>query len=138
MPTPGTVREWSNIFQLTNGVFSGTIGSRMPAVWFRSGTRRLHICTVLGTNDNYCVDGTSDIPASVFTNVNIQQKRLSTGSYQYSIRINGAVRNQVINTDANPPTLYNAKLYLGNPWNKPAKVNVKNFIIKSKPTGNVL
>ena len=138
MPTPGTVSGWANIIHVTKGGNHGTIGDRMPAIWFRPGTRRLHICTALGTNPNYCVDGTSDIPASVFTNINIQQNRLSTGSYQYTIRINGAVRNQVINTNTNPPTLYNVKLYLGNPWVEPAKVNVKNFVVESKPTGNVI
>ena len=138
MPTSGKVSDWASIFHVTKGGNHGNIGDRMPAMWFLPGTRRLHICTALGTNPNYCVDGTSDIPAHVYTNINIQQKLLSNGSYQYNIRVNGSVRSQVINTNKIPPTLYNAKLYLGNPWNSSAKANVKNLVIKSEPTGNAM
>ena len=137
MPTSGTVSGWASIFHITKGGNYGSFGDRMPAMWFRPGTRRLHICTALGTNPNYCVDGTSDIPAHVFTNINIQQKRLSSGSYQYTIKTNGTVRVQFINTNPGVPTLYNAKVYFGSPWEKPAKVNVRNFVIKSEPTGNL-
>ena len=138
MPTSKIVNGWANIFTVTKGGNNGSFGDRMPGMWFRPGTRRLHICTALGSIPNYCVDDTRDLPAYVFTNINIKQKRLSSGSYQYTIRTNGTVRSQLINTSPGILTLYNAKVYFGNPWGSPAEVNVRNFVIKSVPTGNML
>ena len=132
----GTVSTWASILHVTKGGNNNNAGDRLPAIWFVPGTRRLAVFTAHGTNKNFGVTGTADIPASVFTNVHIQQRRLSNNSYEYSIKINGNTKHRSINT--NPLTIYNAKVYLGDPWYLAAKAQVKNLVIKSEPTGKDL
>ena len=129
----GTVSSWASILHVTKGGDNADAGDRLPAIWFQPGTRKVAVYTALGTNKNFGVTGTADISASNFTNVLIQQKMLSNNSYEYSIKINGNTKHRSINT--NPLTLYNAKVYLGDPWYSAAKAQMKNLIIKSEPTG---
>ena len=134
-PTGHVNSGWENIFRVTKGSDTVSIGDRLPAIWFLPFTKRLYICTAINFNKSHCFDGGYNLPFSVFTNVKIQQQRLSDNSYQYSIKINGVTRHEINNT--NPVILYNAKVYLGDPWYNPAKAQIKNLIVKSEPTGMV-
>ena len=131
----GVSGTYTSLFRVNRGADSAVPGDRLPVIFFRTNRKELYICTAIGTNKNHCFSDRYVFPLSVFTNIKIQQQRFLNDSYQYSIKVNGVVKLQVINT--HPITLYNAKVYLGDPWYNPAKAQIKNLIVKSEPTGIV-
>ena len=103
----------------------------MPAIFFQPNSRRLRICTAIGYNKNYCIDGSYNLPYNVFTNINIQQRfSKANSSYQFTIKINGTTKAEV--TNDNPVTIDHASVYLSNPWYTVARIQVKNLVVKSE------
>ena len=133
MPT-GQVSGISNIVRVTRGSDTIHFGDRLPAIFFLPNSRRLHICSSVNYYSSYCVDGGYNLPYSRYTNINIRQRRVkSNNSFLYSVSIDGYVRHQVVNWK--PITLYNARVYLSDPWYTSARVKVKNLVVNSEPTG---
>ena len=126
-------KTWANIVHATIGGNSQNYGDRIPGVWFPPKTRKLHICTALGTKRNYCHDYGS-LPRNQYTNVQIRQTwNTKSKVYQYIITINGKVRRRVTNTRAQ--VFKNVKLWASDPWHKAADATVRNLAYVNLPNG---
>ena len=134
IPGKALVDTWANIVHATIGGNIDNYGDRTPGVWFRPKTRRLHICTALGTNRNYCYDhGT--LP-NRFTNVQVRQTwSTEENVYKYIITIDGRVVRRVTNTRAQ--VFKNVTLYASDPWHKAADAFVRNLVFTNLPNGKM-
>ena len=126
------IHSLTSILHITKGGNNGDIGDRLPAIFLNN--RYLYISTPL--NSTYRSYPNTFIYPNRFHNINIQQKKISENLFQYTIKIRDYTIHRSINKT--PLTLYNAKVYLGDPWYPAAKVLVKNLVIKSEPTGVVI
>jgi hypothetical protein len=124
-------KGWSNIIHATaHGRNYHKYGDRTPGIWFISNTNRLHICSAVNGNKNYCYN-TRDLPSNAYSTITIQQIQRNDGQFVYQILVNGTMLHQKIN-DA-PQSFKNVKLYASDPWYKPAKAIVKQLEFKNKP-----
>ena len=128
----GIVSSQSSLLHITKGG-NTNIGDMMPSIFFKGRSNSMTICTHINSKST-C----TSVPTSIyrFCNIKIQQKKLSEKDFEYTIRYNNYIFRKVINRK--PLTLYNAKVYLGDPWYPSAKALVKNLIIKSEPTGKIM
>ena len=130
----GTVSGWANIIHVGRGGSQSTYGDRLPAIWFRPGTRRLHICSSVNNDNNHCIDRNSNLPSNRFTNIRITQDfEEASNNYRYSIFIDGNQVHSIINR--NPITVANAKVYMASVWTSTANVLVKNVDVKTSQGG---
>ena len=122
----------SSLLHITKGG-NTNIGDMMPSIFFKGRSNRMTICTHINSKSS-C--SSVFISSYTFCNIKIQQKKLSEKDFEYTIRYNNHIVRKFINRK--PLTLYNAKVYLGDPWYPSAKALVKNLIIKSEPTGKIM
>lgn len=105
----GTLNGWSNILHLTA---DNTNGSRLPGVWFRSGTTRMHVCIGCDGNANMCLNLAEGLPLYEESRVSID-----VGHGRFSVSVNG---DEVAGTTCNQPTVpasgATGKLYTSDPW----------------------
>ena len=129
-----TKHGWTNIMHATIGGNVGKIGDRIPAVFFNSRTTKLHICSAVSGNKNFCKN-TNALPVNKFSSVIIQQipkqRRYGTRSYgtqyHYQIIINGKTVLDVVNKY--PQVFHKVSYYVSDPWYPPAVAIVSNFRI---------
>ena len=135
----GTVNGWSSIMHATTGGNNGVYGDRTPGIWFHSGTTKLHICSAVNGNKNYCFNS-DPIPLNEESKIIVQQIQAveNNPQYTYEIIINGDKVLSVFNDK--PETFENVEYYTGDPWYQPAKVaEIKGLTIeKFKHTGKRL
>merc|ERR1719494_969086 len=82
----GKANNWNNILHFTNysDYSYPKLGDRMPAIWFWSGTTRLHIWnSVNGKLVSY--NGDSELPINQYTNVRMKQTPNASGQYIFEI-----------------------------------------------------
>ena len=133
IPGKTIVSTWASIVHSTIGGNFNNYGDRIPAIWFRPGTRALHICTALGTNKNYCFNH-GNLPRNRFTNIQIRQTwSTKENVYKYIITINGRITRSVTNTRAQ--VFKNVKLWASDPWHRTADAFVRNLVFKNLPNG---
>ena len=78
----GTVPGWSNLLRVFNvDANCCKIGQRIPAIFFRSRTSKLHICNAINENGNSCFDVPAALPMDKYSTVNTEATILSTSIY---------------------------------------------------------
>ena len=125
MPT-GVVDGRSNIMHVGLGGDSEVYGDRTPSISFRPGTTELTISSAISGNKNY-YRTLPAIPMHQWTKVEIDQIEQTSGSFQYTIRVAGAIVHQKINTE--PTEFHDVKVFTGNNYDEPAEALVDNIII---------
>ena len=125
----GKVSGWSNILHATVGGNIKNYGDRIPGIWFHSKSTKLHICSAVNRNLNYCYNAPQQLHPYRFTTIVIQQvqKKNYGNNYFYQIIIDGKKVVDVINN--NPRIFKNVKYFVSDPWYNAAKVEVRNFRI---------
>ena len=112
----------------TTGGNIAQYGDRTPGIWFHSQTTKLHICSAVNGNKNYCFNS-EPLPLNRASTIIVQQIQTVVGDqYHYEIIINGNKVISVLNTQ--PEKFDNVKYFASDPWYKPAKVSMKNFKVK--------
>ena len=119
----GEVGGYSSIIHATINGNRGH-GQRIPAVWFLSNTRKLHIVSGVGANYNYIYNTKFNLPRNRFSTIVIQQIQKNDLSYHFQIIINGRLIHSVLNS--RPKVFHNVKYYGSSPWYKPAKAMIRN------------
>jgi len=127
-----TVARQSNIIHFTINKDVGSYGDRVPGVWFISHTTKLHICSAVSGNVNYCFQ-TNPLRLNAFTKVEIANTFVSNGQSWYEIRVGGQQVHRVRNT--RPAYFANVKVYRGDPWYNPSKAEIKNLVFNNLPHG---
>ena len=121
----GTVNGWSNIMHATIGKNIGRYGDRTPGIWFHSGTTKLHICSAVNGNANYCYNSLS-IPLHKHSSIIVQQiQSASNHQYYYQIFINGKRYINLLNK--RPQIFSNVKYYASDPWHQAAHATIRHF-----------
>ena len=117
----GTVNGWSNIMHATLGRNLAEYGDRTPGIWFHSGTTKLHICSAVNGNKNYCFNS-DPIPLNEESKIIVQQIQAveNNPQYTYEILINGEKVLSVFNDK--PENFEYVKYYTSDPWYQAAKV----------------
>ena len=69
----GEVTDWTSVIHLTTENNAEDFGSRTPAVFFKKGGSRLHICSSISLNRNYCWDAKHNLPFYQFSSIVIKQ-----------------------------------------------------------------
>jgi len=118
---------WQSVIHFTvDNQNINAYGSRNPAVWFHasgSDQSRLHICSAVSGNKNYCYNS-EDITVGTWVNIQIIQ-RLSDGSHLYEILIDGAVVHSTQNDQ--PIEVRYAVIYAADPWHVALDGVIRNF-----------
>ena len=127
----GKIRQWASILHVTRGRNHGRHGDRVPAVWFRPNTNRLHICTTLNNHPNYCYNS-APLPTNRYTSVHIRQKFIGNRHF-YTIKINNRVVRNVVNL--RPRTFRNVRVYQANPWSPAARAYIRNVKVTTTSGG---
>ena len=123
----------------TTGGNIAQYGDRTPGIWFHSQTTKLHICSAVNGNKNYCFNS-EPLPLNRASTIIVQQIQAveNNPQYTYEIIINNVKVFSVFNDK--PGKFENIKYYASDPWYQAAKVaTLKNFNIeKYKHTGKSL
>lgn len=132
------VNAWANIIHVTKGGNFGEYGDAMPSIWFLLGTTKLYVCaSTISTNKTNCYEGETNLPLAKFTHVQVSQvHQPDTRSYSLTVYVDGKLVHQIQN--AEPTTLKNVKVYLGDPWYVSANALVKNVKISTHQGGLVI
>ncbi|XP_066927260.1 uncharacterized protein [Clytia hemisphaerica] len=126
------INGFSSILHASVGGNKKNYGDRVPAIFFRPRSTRLHICSAVSGNANYCFD-TLPIRRNRYTNVVIQQvQKPNYGNlYFYQVFINGRKIKDVLNTK--PQVFRNVQYFASNPFLRPAIANIRNFRLTNTP-----
>ena len=128
----GKRNGWGNIIHSSAfGKSNKKYGDRIPGVWFKPNTTRLHICSAVNKKKNHCFTSKKNLPMNKFTRVVIQQVAMKDGRFKYQITINKIVVHKVINKG--PRSYKNVKMYASSPWAKPARAVLKNLKFRNLP-----
>ena len=124
-----TTSGWSNLFHATIGNNHGRNGDRTPGIWFHSATTKLHICSAITRNNNYCFNS-EPLPMNEWSTLEISQSLQSNG-FQYKIQIDGSEVHAVINYL--PQEFNDVKFYASDPWSPASAAKVANVAFNSYP-----
>ena len=122
----GVQSDWSNIFHMTTGNDTLAYGERTPAVWFRKNTTILHMASGIGEEPNTIFNSPSALELDKWTKLIITQSLIDE-EYRYTIDINGTRVYDVPNPSTD--TFSNVKVYISNPWNLHALVQIRQLEI---------
>ena len=131
---------WTNIIHLTaTGDNCCKYGARLPGVWFFSSStsatkNRLHICSAVSGNGNYCFNSGIIVPRGQWTRIEVNQHREGV-AYKYVVKVNDAIIGSVINTK--PRQFSNVKVFGGDNWYNPAQGSMRNLVINPYLKGNI-
>ena len=128
----GLIHGWSNILHATTGGNNGKYGYRIPGIWFHSRTSKLHICSAVNGNPNYCYNSHA-LPIhkkAIITVQQIQRRRMYGNRYygyryHFEVYINGVRKISVVNNK--PAIFHNVKYYASDPWHKAALAVASHF-----------
>ena len=126
--TPYGIRKgWSNIMHATIGGNNRNYGDRIPGIWFRPGSTRLHICSAVNGNKNKCYES-SPLPLRKEATVVVRQiQSWKDFKYYYQIFIN---RKRVYSIQNKDTTVFkNVEYFLSDPWYVPANAKLGDFKI---------
>ena len=120
------VSGWSNIMHATTGGNIAQYGDRTPGIWFHSQTTKLHICSAVNGNKNYCFNS-EPLPLNKESFIAVLQIQTNENSpqYTYEIFINGVKVLSVFNDK--PEKFENVKYYASDPWYQSAKATITDF-----------
>lgn len=121
--------DWRSIIRFSIKGNNKVYGSRVPAIFFHRGDHRLHICSAVSNNQNYCVDTPQSLPTNRFTTIKIIQNYNENGALIYRVFVDGVQLVEVVNT--HPRRFKDVKVHLTDPYYKSANATIKNLIIKS-------
>ena len=122
---------YTSIIHLTTKNNCCSYGERIPAVYFWSSAsaatkNRLHICSAVSGNGNYCSDSKKTVRRGHWTKVSITQRR-DGARFKYTVKVGNDVIRSVYNTQ--PREFYNVKVYSADPWSTNANAYIKNLVI---------
>jgi len=100
-------------------------------MWFQSGTTKVHICSPISGNRNYCYNS-EPLSIEKWSTIRVFQAESSGGIFEYNIEING--QNVFTVQNAWPSVFDGVKVYASDPWYPSAPAKVSNFEIHSFPT----
>ena len=128
---------WTNIIHLTTGESCCGEGSRIPAVWFHSSSttatkNKLHICSAVNGEGNYCTDSAVVVPRGQWTRVEVLQYK-EGASYKYLVKVGSTALLSV--TNSKPKDFYNVKVFGADDWSKHAQGSMKNLVISPDLAG---
>lgn len=129
----GIVSGWSNIIHATIGNNIGKYGDRTPAVFFLSRTTRLHICSAVNGNVNYCWNS-SPLPLLRYSRIRITQQEKGNKLY-YMIFINK--RRMLRIENKRPEFFQNVQVYSADKWYSPSKATIRRYKLVDRPNGKI-
>uniref|UniRef100_A0A7M5VAD7 Uncharacterized protein n=1 Tax=Clytia hemisphaerica TaxID=252671 RepID=A0A7M5VAD7_9CNID len=117
---------WCSIILITKGSDNSEYGYRTPLVELKKTEKTLHFASAINGTSSVAYD-VVDSPLQINQNYHIQidQRYVSAGNYQYSVRLDGVVVFETLNTDARQ--FYDMKVYAGNPWRDACPVMIRNL-----------
>jgi len=124
---------WTSILHMTaHGNNIAKYGDRVPAVWFWSSNpsatvNRLHICSAINGNRNYCYNTPVNIPKGKWTEVEISQVEALEGVYRYEVKVNNVVIGSVANKQAQE--FENVKVFTADPWHNNMQGQIRQLSI---------
>ena len=124
--------DWTNVFHFTTGENSGSLGSRIPAVWINKDGY-LHICTNL-VGKTYGICKGYDFVLDKKHHLVIGQFH-ENGEIIYKIEIDGD--NIFSEVNKNPQAFDFVKLYASDPWHTSFATQygyLENIFAESAPT----
>ena len=126
----GYIDTMASVLHITTGENSGSVGSRIPAIWFYGKEKRgtFHICSAVNRNENICFDknGGKDFNLNKWISVKITQV-LMGNVYQYQIFLNG--KQVYSKRNFNPKIYEHLLVYIGDPWHPSQPGKIRNIII---------
>jgi hypothetical protein len=133
MPT-AKVGGYSSIFHFTDKNNCCGEYERIPAIWFKSNSYRLHVRSGRKGSGNDGCDPREELPEGKWTTV-----KLAVSGNDFTVSFNGVEKCK--NTRyANKVTPKSVKVYAGDPWHPAATAKIKNvqYTKSGKGTGDVI
>ena len=126
----GVVPGLANIIHLTAGGEDVTsYGDRVPGIWFHGGTTKLHICSSVNSNKNYCVNPLNPLAVNEWTSVEISQRRNYRGDFEYIINLGNGYTHSIVNIDAQ--RFENVQVFTSDPWYPTAAATMRKLDIQT-------
>lgn len=128
------IPAWGSIVHLTTGGDVAKLGYRTPAVFFHANTFKLHICSSINGNRNYCWNSPFQLPHNKYSRIAIGQQVVN-GHLLYRILYNG---KQVFSVRVNKPYTFKKVIAYGaDPWYAPAKAVIKDLKFRNIRPGTI-
>ena len=123
----GKRNSHGSIVHLTIGNNYKKYGDRTPAIWTREKSTQLFFRSAVNGEKDHGFTTKNDIPLNKITHIEVGQKKMTNGKYQYTIYIDKSQVYTIENTKAE--SFNNVKVYAADPWHEPADGDVKNLTI---------
>ncbi|XP_066935644.1 uncharacterized protein [Clytia hemisphaerica] len=121
-PTPGG--NWCNILHFTQNGNQGSVGDRIPAVYWRTSTKSFTVSLSMNGNVKEVFNPIPDLVVDQTYNMELHHRYASGGVYKFSIFVNGEMTDTQENTQARQ--LYDVKAYIGGPFSLACQGKIKN------------
>ena len=119
----------SSIMRITTGSDKEVTGDRNPAIFFKTDSTQLYICSAINTNKNFCFNSVH-LPLFEWSNVKISQD-IYDEKLRFKVFVNG---DQKYSIDQNYGRFYeNQTIYNGDPWYEPSNALMSNVVFKNMP-----
>ena len=129
----GKVETTTNFFGIGLGGNNDVYGDGNPSIGLAVNGRLRMSAAVNGEKDYRVIE---ILPLWTWHKILFSQFKQLDGSYQYTVRVNDVILQQVINTD--PREFHNMTAYAsGNFNNDPAPVRIDNLIMTTSSTFNI-
>jgi len=121
------ISGWANVLHFTTGGNIGTLGYRIPGVWF--WLDKLHICGSVKGNNNYCLNS-EPVEKNKWTDIKIVNTKEGS-NYLYAVYVNG---KQLGKSDNPTSQVYkNVKVYFSDPWYNSFIGSIQNLKFAAPP-----
>merc|ERR1740124_905934 len=117
----GTVSGWTSIIHFTTGGNCCDYGQRVPGIWFRGSSTRLHVSTGTSSNGNDNQDLSEELPLNKKSLIEVRV----VGSLA-TVAVDGVIKSS--KKIGSRPALEKVNVYIGNPWKPSANAIISDVI----------
>jgi len=124
-------KRYTNIIHVGLGGNMDVYGDRVPAIFFKPETTRLHICSAIDGDEDFNRFGsTPDLPLFTWSNVIVGQCENEEGNYEFFVELNGETFFRVVNEK--PDEFRDVKVYLADNHHNTANAKIDNLKIETE------
>ena len=126
----GVIDNRSNILRIGLGGNADEYGDRTPAIFLPSNSKVLRIDSAVNGDRKHSTN-LPVIQINRWTKIEISQLRQPDDKYQFTIRMAGTIKYQIINTD--PREFTDVKVYTSDDYSQAANAMIANLTIATFP-----
>lgn len=132
----GTIESFGSILHFTIKNDHGLYGERTPAIWTLPNNTKLHLASAVNGKPTYTFSSYNDIPINKTTKIKVEQRYdYFYNAFWYNTYINDVIVHSIENSM--PGRFENVKVYIADPWHRPANGFIKHYKFVNNIDGKV-